>query len=378
MFRRLVTALGNVLVGAVGIRPFARSLYHVFVDGWGADYVDVDQTMRNIREVGEVPWARGWEQTARRYLDLARRLDEQQRRLSAAALYKRAALYFRIADLGINSDTPLKRALYRSCADAYARYAMLHEPPLQRLDVAYDGRSLAGYLHVPPGGGKLPCVIIVPGLGSSKEQPDFQPETLTARGFAAFHMDLPGHGETFPGMLLELTSYQAVSAAFDALAAHPSVDGRRIALLGTSLGGTVALKTASEDHRFHAVVNISGFYEPRDWFETSAPFVEAALRHVTGIGEATAVRELVAGFTLRGAVARITCPLLSVHGEQDVLIPVQEARRIYDEAVGPKMLIIYPGGDHGLCNTREARYDVLDWLAAHLDQQASQPVALVG
>jgi pimeloyl-ACP methyl ester carboxylesterase len=125
-------------------------------------------------------------------------------------------------------------------------------------------------------------------------------------------------------------------------------------------------------------VNVSGFYEPRHWFASSARLVEAALRYVTGIDGAAEMAELIAGFTLRGAVARIRCPLLTVHGERDVFIPVQEARHIYAEATCAKTLILYPHGDHGLCNTPQARYDVLDWLAQQFRQQASRPVSLAG
>jgi len=378
VLERAVAALSQRVVAMIGLRPFTRELYHIFVDGWGASYVDVDRTLHSIRELGNDGWARGWAATAQRYLWLAREAEAAGLRASGSALYKRASLYFRIADVAIDLDTPLKRALYRQCVDAYARFAALNEPPIDRLTFHRQAASVAGYLHRPLGAGKAPCVIIIPGLGSAKEQPDFPPEVLTARGIAAFPLDIPGHGEAFQETRLTAEAYQAVSDAFDVLAAHPAIDERRIAVLGTSLGGTVALKAASEDDRFCAVVNISGFYEPRDWFEASARFVEAALKYVTGIAGGPEVRELVGTFTLRGAIGRIGCPLLTVHGGRDSLIPIEEARRIHAEAVCPNKLVTYPSGDHALCNTPEARFAILDWLAEQMAQTASQPVSLAG
>lgn len=379
MLRRLRAAAADKVVGLVGLRPFTRELYHIFVDGWGAAYVDVDRTLRDIRRLGDAPWAEAWSRTADRYRDQAQALELQGRRESAAALYKRAALYYRIGDYAISVDTPLKRAVYGQCAAAYARFAALSEPPIERLALGGASGALTGYLHRPLRSGTVPAVIVVPGLASAKEQPDFQPEWLTRRGIAAFAIDMPGHGEAFAQTRLRLSDYRAVSDAFDVLAAHPAIDAERIAVLGTSLGGTAALRAAAEDPRLCAVVNISGFYEPRHWFAASAPFVETALQYVTGLQETAEVRALVQQFTMRGTIARITAPLLTVHGDCDAIIPVAEARAIHAEATEPKMLLVYPGGDHGLCNTPEARYEVLDWLSQQLlGEPASQPAALAG
>ena len=379
MLRRLAFKVADGVVGAVGLRPFARPFYHVFIDGWGASYLDMDRTLRQIRHLGDEPWGRAWERTADQYLTLARELDGQGRRGSAAELYRRASLYFRIGDYVMSADTPLKRHLYGQCAAAYARYAELAEPPLERIALDGEWRGVAGYLHRPPCAGPVPCVIIVPGLGSSKEQPDFNPALLTARGIAAFAMDVPGHGEAFASSRLHVASYRIVNDAVDLLAAHPAIDAERIAILGTSLGGTIALKAASEERRICAVVNISGFYEPRHWFESSARFVETALKLVTGIEGSLEVRELVQQFTLRGSVAGITCPLLTVHGEADGIIPAQEARQVHAEARAEKTLRLYPGGDHGLLNTPAARYEVLDWLSQRLlNDDVNRPAALAG
>jgi dipeptidyl aminopeptidase/acylaminoacyl peptidase len=377
VLRRLGAALSQRVVAAVGLRPFTRELYHVFIDGWGASFKDVDRTLRQIRQLGDRPWAQAWERTGHHYVELAGRREAEGRCASAAGLYKRASLLFRIGDVAISADTPVKRDLYARCAAAYARYAELSAPPIERVQVGGIGSPLAGYLHRPPRPGAVPCVVIVPGLASAKEQPDFQPEPLVERGIAAFAMDLPGHGEAFVGSRLHFSSYRAISEAIDVLSRHPGIDPERIAVLGTSLGGTVALKAASEDSRIAAVVNISGFYEPRHWFEASARFVEAALKYVTGIDGSPEVRDLVQQFTLRGSIARITCPILTVHGERDIIIPVEEARRIHAEVTAPHTLVIYPGGDHGLLNTPEAGYDVLDWIVQQIGAERADRLTTI-
>jgi 2,6-dihydroxypseudooxynicotine hydrolase len=347
----------------MSIRPFVRGYYHIFVSGWGANYLDVDRTFRQIKRAGTEDWARAWGVTAQRTLDQAQLAESRGHIATARELYWRSALYFHIGDYALAEYTEQKQQLYAASVRAYRRHAELAQPPVVRLLVPYKGTSIPGYLHLPPGDGPFPCVIIVPGLGSSKEQPDFPPESIVARGFAAFHMDMPGHGETYPHLLLDYDSYGAVSAAVDTLSTLPSVVASAISVLGTSLGGTIALRAASADRRIASVVSISGFYEPGPWFERSAKLTEPSLRVVTGHRSYQAVRELVHAFTLRGLVKQITCPLLAVHGDSDTIVPVEESRHIYAEAATDKAMIIYPGGDHGVCNSPTAGLDVLDWIS---------------
>ncbi|MCL4508351.1 MAG: alpha/beta fold hydrolase [Chloroflexi bacterium] len=364
--------IANRIVGTVGLRPFFRPVYHVFVDGWGIALSDVDRTLKRIRRLGEDAWAHAWAETARSYVTLAQQHQSEGHIASTAECYWRAALSFRAADIALG-DSLLKRELYAGCAESYRRFAELHSPYVERHTFSDASTTHAGYLHLPPGDGPFPCVIVVHGLGSSKEQPDFRPEALTQRGFAAFVADVAGHGEAFDSSRLTTSSFKIVSVSVDLLQQHPAILPDRIAVLGTSLGGTMALRAASEDPRLRAVVNISGFYEPRHWFEKSARLTEGALRLVTGITDGQALRDLIAQFTLRGSIARITCPILNVHGDADIIIPVDEARLIHAEAAERSTLRIYHGGDHAVLNFPAARFEILDWLTHRL---IAAPVAV--
>ena len=64
-------------------------------------------------------------------------------------------------------------------------------------------------------------------------------------------------------------------------------------------------------------------------------------------------------------------PLLVVHGEADVILPVSNAALIYAWAFEPKRLVTYPGAGHGL---RECRAELgamlLVWLSDRLGKPA--------
>lgn len=377
MLRQLFTGVANNVIARTSVRPFVRGYYHILISGWGANYLDVDNTLHHVRSADEREWGRAWGVTAQKYLDQALEKELQGRTATAAELFKRAALYFHIGDIALAAYSKQKQELYAASAGAYRRYAELTQPPVERIIVPYKGKNITGYLHLPAGRAPFACVVIVPGLASAKEQPDFPPDLVVARGMAAFHMDMPGHGETYPDLLLDFDSFASVSAAIDVLTRHPQLDSTRLALLGTSLGATIALRAASVDDRVAAVTSVSGFYEPNSWFEASARLTEPALRVVTGKDSHSAVRDLVRSFTLRGHVRNIRCPLLAVHGDKDVIIPADETKQIYAEATAEKALIIYAGGDHGVCNTPTASLDILDWVAQRLQLAVAPAKAAV-
>jgi fermentation-respiration switch protein FrsA (DUF1100 family) len=55
-------------------------------------------------------------------------------------------------------------------------------------------------------------------------------------------------------------------------------------------------------------------------------------------------------------------PLLIVHGDADDVVPVEEARHLYDAASEPKELHIVEGGGHKLRLNREAMEKSASWI----------------
>src|SRR3970282_502609 len=74
-------------------------------------------------------------------------------------------------------------------------------------------------------------------------------------------------------------------------------------------------------------------------------------------------------FTLAGVAGKIECPLLVVHGENDRIVPLDSARRLYDAAGSKrKTLKIFTaaegGAEHCQVDNRQVGVDyIADWLA---------------
>jgi len=166
----------------------------------------------------------------------------------------------------------------------------------------------------------VPAVIALHGAGGDVSGMDLYASTLAAQGFAVYllhYFDRTGTDSAdkatifrnFP--LWMKTLWDAISF----VETQPQVDGRRIALLGFSLGAYLSLANAAIDPRVKAVVEFFGGM-PKEM----------------------------------NLFMRRLCPVLILHGEADPTIPVEEAYRLQKllEKKGiPYEIKIYPGVGHG-------------------------------
>lgn len=128
-----------------------------------------------------------------------------------------------------------------------------------RVDVA-PGKKHRGIMLVPPGKGPFPAVLVVyydpeTGVGLQKELRDFGLQ-LARRGFVALSIGGPPqyqHDHVVPLQPLSYMAYVADNCA-KALAALPSVDEKRIGVVGHSYGGKWAMFASCLSERFACAV----------------------------------------------------------------------------------------------------------------------------
>ena len=223
---------------------------------------------------------------------------------------------------------------------------------------------LAAVLHLPERSpGPWPCVVTLHGLMSSKDSDKYVlvGEEFSRRGIAVCRFDFRGCGES-DGAVCETTVAQRVAdslAVVRTMREHPSLSDR-VALLGSSLGAYVALFVAGADLRIKAV---AAWATPAD-LEDLAADPESVRDYDLGD---PFLGELAAGKYLRAPVGAQHC--LFVHGDQDDLVPVRHAHRLYAAALNPRRLEVIPGGNHQLTDPAHRRRAVelsLEWIGRYI------------
>lgn len=207
-----------------------------------------------------------------------------------------------------------------------------------------DGLRLVGELYLPAGRGPWPGLVICHGLASRKERHADFAAFVAAQGLATLAFDLRGHGESegkFDGRALH-----DVHAALAYLAGRPEVDGSRLALRGSSLGGNLAIHAAATFAEVRACVAICPAPEQlllEGLKKALASDLQLPDLRIDVLDAPRAWRER----SLRTAVTRITPrPLLLVHALGDELIPASYSQELHDLAGEPKEIWLLPGGSH--------------------------------
>jgi dienelactone hydrolase len=246
----------------------------------------------------------------------------------------------------------------------------------------YDDIELAANLYLPERGKEWARGIIVcHGLGSRKENYADFGARASAAGVAALILDLRGHGES--GGQVDSNIFNDVAAALLYLQSRPEVNPTSIAIRGTSLGGWLALHTATHLVDLSPVVAVCPTNEllltmlmdevAMVQRGHSSPLVPENPPRV----DVNSMAQLIYRLDLLKAVRRIhPRPLLLIHCEGDDLVPPHVSQRIYDEVREPKTLWLLPGGDHHFAqHDPETDRRTLEWLGSQQSAISNQPSA---
>jgi uncharacterized protein len=215
---------------------------------------------------------------------------------------------------------------------------------------------------------------------------------LVPAGYACLAFDYRGFGasEGERGRLVPQEQVEDVISAVSFLQSMPEIDTSRIGLIGWALGGGVAVAAAAEDDRIAAVaaVNAVGdgcrttrcLHTEESWSrliaaiaddrmervrrgrsklvppfdvlpldDVTSQYVEAELYKAPGFGSQVTLE--AADYLLRFQPDRLAerispRPVLLVHGADNDLYGVAEARAIYEQAREPKQIVVIDGAGH--------------------------------
>ena len=302
---------------------------------------------------------------------------------SAGLFHLRAGNYYYTGE----RFTPPGEVKRTRCATAFASYRRgftLRFPQIEQVEVPYRDGNLPGLFVPAASQGPAPTVLIFNGMDNCKEMSAvFAGLELAARGFNALSVDGPGQGETrrLRDMPARHDYEVPAGAAFNYLAARNDVDAERVIVLGYSFGGYYAARIAAHDRRFAAGVALTAGHWDLHAFQTavrekaqkSSAQSNFQFRWVVGAEDDDAALEAARRFCVRDVAGEIRIPFLVTHGQNDRIIPVENAQKLYDAIPSgvPKAIRIFGdeegGSQHAHVDDRQVGVEfAANWIAETL------------
>ena len=232
----------------------------------------------------------------------------------------------------------------------------------QRLEILSNGLTIQGVLRTPEVD-SWPLVVLCHGFLSHKDSSKYEQlaGVFAGEGFASLRFDFRGCGES--GGLLQTSTvsgrWSDLRSVIDQVETFQRFNGR-FGLLGSSLGGYLALLEASRNPRVRCVVAWSTPSQLDELGERLAEVAPASMSRA--FQEDLSQLELLSRLRTVGRV-------LIIHGQKDLEVPPEHASKLFDAAQEPKALHVLEDGDHRF-STREAREQAvrlsLDWFQRFL------------
>lgn len=331
-------------------------------------------------------WWQEWSAMASHIEQAADKAVAEGRQATAGNYYIRAGNYYFTGERFI-APGEQKYAMYRKALRCFHAGFERRYPNIERVDVPYEGASLAAYFMKAPGvTGRAPTVVLFDGLDNCKEMSVlFCGLEFATRGWHTLAIDGPGQGESLRLRKIHTRhDYEvAGTAAYNYVTSRPDVDPKKIPVMGYSFGGYYAPRIVAFEKRYAACAAFGAMHwNIYDWVNTIKKVTQVDAKKsaqssfqvpwVFGAKDLDSALEMAKRFDLTDVAGRIECPLLILHGENDRIVPLDSAQKLYDAAgCKRKTLKIFTveegGAEHCQVDNRQVGVDyIADWFTANM------------
>jgi dipeptidyl aminopeptidase/acylaminoacyl peptidase len=206
-----------------------------------------------------------------------------------------------------------------------------------------DGASIDAYLTAPVGRAPGPLVVLAHGGPEVRDSYDWdrQAQVLAAQGWWVLQPNFRGsggYGRAFAEAGWRRWGDRMQEDVEDAVAhavALRKLDPARVAIMGTSYGGYAALMGAARRPDLYkaaiSICGVSDLPEMLAWERREDETGDKWLyRHwVERIGDPRTDMARLEAASPRRVAAKLTMPVMLVHGEQDAVVPIDQSRMMH-------------------------------------------------
>ncbi len=198
---------------------------------------------------------------------------------------------------------------------------------------ARDGRKLHGWF-VPAPGAEFTVLWFHGNAGNIGHRVNNLKYLHRLLGVHVFIFDYRGYGQSEGRFsdLSEEATYHDGTGAVAYVRGRTDVRQTRLVYFGRSLGAAIAVEVARQDPPVGLILETT-FTSVRDMARVVAPYVP--LRRFLRIRYDTVAK-----------LPGVRVPLLIIHGDQDEVVPLEQAKRLLEAANPPKTLYTIQGARH--------------------------------
>lgn len=348
-------------------RPLDLAMLRAYGEARCLDYGGDPQDVSALR--GRVEKGERWAEVALRLATLhaseARLL--QDRPTHEAAVLLRAVACMRLAQAAMEEEPARRVATYERLCGLFELAMKCSPVDCERIAPRAGKVAHTGWLF--PCGQRERWALVWGGADGWCEAYHRSVPAYHAEGISVCLLELPGQG------LVRLRDRSYLSAGISSfvssvidmiMARHPQAAEGHFALVGHSLGGSLALRAAADDGRVAACVTNGGSVTPERGFQAYPRVMRRFARMLGPEADEQQALAFLGDLDLASAATGMRASLLCLHGARDELVGHEELRAL--AALKPDMdCRTWDDGTHCIYNHADERNRVLaQWLSARL------------
>ncbi len=345
------------------------------------------QILDNIKSLDKDEWAREWCKVGLAYEASGEAMEKQGAPAKDIAdAFHRGFQYCMLARYP-SPTSPGKLEAYNHSMRIFRKAAKHFDPPLQIVEIPFEGKKLVGYLQIPKNAARAPVVVNWGGVDSWKEDRVKSVERMNRAGLAVLSIDMPGTGES-PVLYGDPAAPKTYSAWIDHLLTRGDVDGSRIGVWGLSFGGYWAARMAYEEparikgavfHGGNAHIGFQAAWLTPAFTTGGATYLFGAASLLDARGRAMGTKTMEEflqaapkmSLLSLGLIDKPSAPILGVNGKLDDQAPAADIMLLMEHG-SPKAARVYPKGAHmgrtaGM-DENEIPDMIIGWLKERLEK----------